>query len=162
MPLLRHRIVIGKDVAGFQGTPFHGTVPNLYAKYGFRLTDQPQLFKLPLMLGPGGQEVDAGSLDTAVSQHVSQPCNVPAYLIKSRSKKMPEVVGKHLATLHARRVAKLLHLRPDLPAGHPLAAAREEDLTDGDFLFFGIFQKFFAEFSGKQDGAYLAFEGDVP
>ena len=91
------------------------------------------------MLCTGGHQIDTGRFDAGVSQHISQANNVFAYLVKGSGKQMPQVVGKHLGRLHARRCAQPLHLRPDLPPGQASPVSCEKDLTGDDLFHFGVF-----------------------
>ena len=49
------------------------------------------------MFCAGGYQVEAGSLDGAVSQHISQAHDVFTRLIKCGGKQVPQVVRKYLA-----------------------------------------------------------------
>ena len=125
------------------------------------LTDQPQPVQLPLVLRPGGEEVEAGGLDAAVAQHVRQLYNILAGPVEGRGEQVPQIVGEHLGGLHPRRPAQALHLRPDLGPGQTFSASGEKNLPGGDFLLLGVLQQLAAEFAGNEDGADLALQGDL-
>lgn len=90
------------------------------------LYDQPHPVQLPLVLCPGGQEIDAGGLNAAVAQHVGQTHDVPVHPVKGRGEQVAEVVRENLAGRDPRRPAQPLHLRPDLASVQgPPASGRE-------------------------------------
>ena len=79
------------------------------------------------MLFPGGDQVDSGGLNGAVSQNICQPGDIPAYPVEGGCEQVPQVVGKDLAGFHSRLCTQSLHLRPDLSAGEtgPVSGEKE-------------------------------------
>ena len=55
-------------------------------RFCHKLGDQPQLIQGPGMLGAGGDEVDAGGLNTGMPQHISQFGHIPARPIEGSGK----------------------------------------------------------------------------
>lgn len=117
--------------------------------------------QLPLVFRPGGQEVDAGGLEAGMAQHIRQLHDVTAGPVKGRGEQMAKVVGKDLAGRDPRRLAQPLHLRPDLTAAEGRPVSGEKDLAGSGFLLFGVFQQLAAQLAGDEDGADLAFQGDL-
>ena len=64
------------------------------------LRHQPQPVQLAGVLRPGGQEIDACGFDAGMPQHVGQPGDVLARLVKRGGKQVAQVVGEHLGWLH--------------------------------------------------------------
>lgn len=122
---------------------------------------QPQPVQLLAVLRAAGDQIDAGGFNRTVPQHVGQLCNILARPVKRRGKQVPQIVGEHLGWLHASRRTQPLHLRPDLAAGQPFSAFGEKDLAGSDFLFLGVFQQPAAQLVRQENGADLAFEGDL-
>ena len=120
-----------------------------------------QSVQLPLVFRPGGQEVDAGGLEAGMAQHIRQLHDVTAGPVKGRGEQMAKVVGKDLAGRDPRRLAQPLHLRPDLTAAEGRPVSGEKDLAGSGFLLFGVFQQLAAQLAGDEDGADLAFQGDL-
>ena len=108
------------------------------------------------MLRSGGDQIDAGGLDAAVTQDICQLRHIPADPVKGSGKQVPQVVREHLAGLYLRPDTQGFHLRPDLLSGHTSAASGEKDLTGGDFLPRCIPHQLPAELSRQQNGADLA------
>ena len=73
---------------------------------------------------------------------------------------MPQIVGKYLRGIHARRFANTLHLRPDLTAAHRFSASGEKDLAGGNFLFSGVFQQLFTQLPRQQNRANFTLQRD--
>ena len=73
---------------------------------------------------------------------------------------MPQIVGKYLRGIHARRFANTLHLRPDLTAAHRFSASGEKDLAGGNFLFSGVFQQLFTQLPRQQNRADFSLQRD--
>ena len=113
------------------------------------------------MLRARGDQVNAGGLDGAVTQHVSQLDHIPAHLIKGPGKQVPQVMGEHLAGGHPGRLAEPFHLRPDLPSGQTFSASGEKDLAGGGFLLPGVLFQLPAQLAREQDGTQLSFQGDL-
>ena len=86
------------------------------------------------MLFPGGDQVDSGGLNGAVSQNICQPGDIPAYPVEGGCEQVPQVVGKDLAGFHSRLCTQSLHLRPDLPAGETGPVSDEKDLPGNGFV----------------------------
>ena len=112
------------------------------------------------MLRPGGQEVNAGSLNTGMAQQVGQLHDVPAGPVEDGGEQVAQVVGKHLGGFHPGVLAEGFQLRPDLPAAQLLSASGAKDRAGGDFLLLGVFAQLTAQLAGEQDGADLSLEGD--
>ena len=108
------------------------------------------------MLHSRTYQIDPGSLNGTVTQHVSQLHDILAYFIKGHGEQVAQVVGEHPRAFHARRFSQLLHLPPDLPSGQSLSAFRPENLAGSDFPFPDKPKKFAAELSRQEDNAHLA------
>ena len=66
----------------------------LYTLYN--LHDKVQPFQLPLMFCPAAHKIDAGSIDRAVSQQISEFHNVATDTVEGRGEEVPQIVGKYL------------------------------------------------------------------
>ena len=116
---------------------------------------QSQLIQLPDVFFPRGHQIYAGRFDVAVAQHIRQTHHVVAGAIEGPGEQAAEIVGKHLTPFHTRRRAQSFHFGPDLLSVHSHTALGDENLTQGDFLFLGIFQELAAQTVGQQNGTDL-------
>ena len=113
------------------------------------------------MFRAGGNEVDPGGLDGAVTQDVRKLCDVAGDAVEHPGEQMTQIVGVDLSRVYPRFFAHGLHLRPDLPAGQGLAFGREEQRPGGDLLLSGVFEKLPAQLAGEHDDPDLPLEGDL-
>ena len=113
------------------------------------------------MFCAGGYQVEAGSLDGAVSQHISQAHDVFTRLIKCGGKQVPQVVRKYLAGGNPCPPAQLLQLGPDLPAAQAGSVSGEKNLAGDGFLLLRILQQLAAQLVGQQNGADFSLETDL-
>ena len=123
--------------------------------------DQPQLIQLPKVLFPRGHEVNPCGLNAAVPQHIGQSDHVVAGAIEGPGEQAAEVVGEHLAPLHARRFAEGLHAGPDRLSRDRETVLGKKNLARGDFLLFGVLLQFAAQPVGEQDGPNLALQRNL-
>ena len=122
--------------------------------------NQPQLVQLPEVLFPGGHEVNPRRFNAAVPQHVRQPDHVVAGAVEGPGEQAAEVVGEHLAPLHARRFAEGLHAGPDRLPGNRETVLGKKNLAQGDFLLFGVFLQLAAQAMRQQNRANFPLQGD--
>ena len=113
------------------------------------------------MLRSGGDQVNAGGFDGAVSQHIGQFYDVPADPVKGCGKKMAQIMGEHLGRGYPGTFTQPLHLRPNLAAGEWLSVSGEKNLTRNGFLLLRVFQQLAAELVGEQDDPHLALGRDL-
>ena len=110
------------------------------------------------MLLASGQQINSGGFHAGMAQNVRQFHNILVNSVVNRGKQVPQIVGKYLRGIHARRFANTLHLRPDLTAAHRLSASGEKDLAGDDFLLSGVFQQLFTQLSRQQNRANFALQ----
>ena len=92
------------------------------------------------MLRTGRDQVDAGSFDAAVAQHVGQLWYIPADPVKRPGEQMPEIVREHLGGRYSGLFTEGFHLHPNLLPGHSFSVSGRKVLTGGGFVFPGVFQ----------------------
>ena len=63
----------------------------------FILYDQTHLLHAATVLHTGGNDIDPGGIDAAVTQDIRQPCNVFLQSIKNSRKQMSEIMRKDLS-----------------------------------------------------------------
>ena len=95
-----------------------------------------------------------------MAQHIRQPHHVVTGAVKRAGKQAAQVVGVYLPPLHAGQSAQLFHFGPDLFPVHSHTALGDEDLTRGDFVFFGVFLQLAAQAVRQQDGADIPLQRD--
>ena len=105
------------------------------------LQQQIQSFHFLTVLRTGCHNIDSGSIDTAVSEDISQLGDIFFYFIESSCKKFPSVVGIYFIRIHTGSLAETFHLSPDIAAVHWLSVSGAEDDTASYLLFLGICQK---------------------
>ena len=89
-------------------------------------------FQLAAMLLSAGDDINAGCVNTAVTEQVCQFRNVLFDGVEGAGKELSQVVGKHLSRLHPCSLAKLFHLRPDIAAVQRSTAFRAENQGSDD------------------------------
>ena len=66
----------------------------------FDLRNKPQPLQLPGVFYAGGDEVDAGSLNAGVPQHIRQLRHIPAGTVECPGEQVSQVVGEDLRWSH--------------------------------------------------------------
>ena len=73
------------------------------------LKDQTQLFNFSRLFFSAYGNIDPCRVDVRMSQQIGQSAQVFFRLIKHAREQMPQIVGKHLAAIHPRHLAQILH-----------------------------------------------------
>ena len=94
-------------------------------------------------------DINTGRVDTAVAQHICQLGDIPFQLIKSSGKQLAQVMGEHLAFLHACNTAKPLHTAPNAAAVQGIPDPVQKNSAYFDLPPGGVRQEaFFSAFRG--------------
>ena len=67
----------------------------------FKSRNKPQPLNLPSVLYSGRNEVNTGSLNTGMPQHICQLGHIPAGAVERAGKQVPQVVGENLGRCYA-------------------------------------------------------------
>ena len=74
----------------------------------------------------GGNDVNSGCVDTAVTENIGKLGNVLFNPVKCAGKQMPQVMRKDLFRVYPRLPAKAFHLPPDIGAVHRFSCAGDK------------------------------------
>ena len=81
------------------------------------------------MFRAGTDDIDSGSVNTAVTEDVGELGDVLLNPIEYPDEKMPQVMGKHLIRADVGFHTQRLHIPPNVRSADRLAAARDEDTS---------------------------------
>ena len=76
--------------------------------------NQPHIFHAFAVFDAGGNDVNAGSVDTAVTENVGELGNIFFDTVKHSCKQMAQVVRKNFLRIDTRTFAKAFHFPPDI------------------------------------------------
>ena len=92
------------------------------------------------MLGPRGQDVDAGRVDAGMAQDICQLSDILFHPIKGSGKQVAQVVGKHFVRQDTGLPAECLHFSPNIASIQWMAVFCHKNHPGGDPAASGIVQ----------------------
>ena len=84
------------------------------------------------MLRSGGDDINAGRIDAAVSENIRKLGNILFDAVKDTGEQVPQVMGEHLLRVDIRLRTQGFHLPPDVGAADGLTCAGHKDHTAFD------------------------------
>lgn len=87
------------------------------------------MFHPSAMFITGGNDVNTGGVDTAVTENIGELGNILFNAVKHPCEQMAEVMWEHLLRIYACLLAKPFHLPPDIGAAHRSARSCNENCT---------------------------------
>ena len=90
---------------------------------------QTHIFHTLAMFCTCADNIDPRRVDTAVAQYVSKFCDVFLDSIKHTGKQVTKIVRKYFFRVNSCRLAKILHLTPDVCAAYRLPVFCDENLS---------------------------------
>lgn len=94
------------------------------------------------VLRAGGDDINAGRIDAAVTENVGELCNVLFDAVKHPGEQVAQIVRKHLFRVDLRLLAQGFHLPPDICPVDGLARAGHENHPAFDPLLRRIAEQF--------------------
>lgn len=91
--------------------------------------DQPHMFHPSAMFIAGGNDVNTGGIDTAVTENVGELGNVLFNVVKNTSEQVAQIVGKHLLWIYPRLLTKVFHFSPNVGSAQRSARSCNENCT---------------------------------
>lgn len=91
--------------------------------------DQPHMFHPSAMFIAGGNDVNTGGIDTAVTENVGELGNVLFNPVKHPCEQMTKVMWEHFLRIDTRTFAKAFHFPPDVGTAHWFACSCNENCT---------------------------------
>ena len=116
------------------------------ARWRVFLYYQPHIFHPLTVFGASADDIDAGRVDTAVTENVGKLGDVFLDTVEDAGEQMTQVVRKHLVRIDVCFFAKGLHIPPDVCPADRLATARDEDTARFDPLLRHIAEQFLLQF----------------
>ena len=124
------------------------------------LYDQPHIFHTLTVFIAGINNINAGGVDTAVTENVGELGNILFNAVKSAGEQMAQIVGKHLLRIHVCLLAKPFHFPPYIRAAHRFAASSDEYSARAYFLRLRIAEQLLPQFTDNKYRSCFAFEGN--
>ena len=112
---------------------------------------QPHVFKSLAVLCAGGNDVNAGGVDAAVTEDVGELGDVLFNAVKCAGKQMTEIMRKYFAGVDICVPAKLFHFAPDIRAADELTRFGDKDRAGIDMMPLRVFQQLLLKIAHDDD-----------
>lgn len=92
------------------------------------------------MLNTSGHNIDPSGVDGTVTQDVGQLGNILFDSVESAGKKLPQIMGEHLAWLYTGSLAQFLHSGPNITTVQRFAGTSNEYRAGDNTVPLGVIQ----------------------